>query len=204
MLATCADGLPALLERDTVDIILLDVMMPKVDGFTLLGRLRQMSDAPIVMVTALGDDQTIQRGFALGADDYLVKPFSDQQLGSRLGHLAAQMPGIESEPNIAVGRFDLNPTAHLLLVDGEPIGLAPTETAVLLRLMARPGQPASAPDLYRAGWGREPESAEQGHTLVNVVVTRLRQKIETHPGRPQHLITVAGTGYQLNPDRPAR
>lgn len=199
--ATGARKALALMAQESVDMILLDVMMPDMDGFSLLEMLRRTSDAPILMLTALSDPPAIERGFQLGADDYIVKPFHPNQLLARLERLANQLPpaGLTPAP-VLQGRFSLDPTTNLLRKDGRVIELTPVEARLLQRFLKAPGRVILSRDLFRAGWDRDARAEEQSQSMVQIAVNRLRVKIEFDPTRPNHLLSENGSGYKFHPD----
>ncbi|MBI3362369.1 MAG: response regulator transcription factor [Chloroflexi bacterium] len=190
----------ARLQRETVDMVLLDVMMPGMDGFTALKTLRQTSDAPILMLTALSERSDVQRGFELGADDYIVKPFSSKQLFARLNRLTALLPPQENSSHVNAGRFSFDLATSLLEKDGESIEVTVIEARILERLFKTPARAVLVDELFRAGWDRVPEEVDQSLDLVNIAIGRLRAKIEDDPDHPRYITSVSGVGYRFDPD----
>lgn len=177
------------------DAIILDIMMPGMDGFDVCSRLKQVTDAPILFVTARGDTEALEQGLALGADDYVVKPFRPQELVSRLNaslrrpHSGDDMGG---KPLFVGDSVMLDCNRQVVVLDGRVISLTSTEFEVLRLLMAHPGTVFTVNAILARVWGAE-RMGDQG--LVKHYVYQLRQKIETEPECPQHLHTVRGRGY---------
>jgi len=202
-----ADGREALdiFEREPTDLVLLDIIMPEVDGFTVCQEIRKRSDVPVVMLTALGDTNSIVKGFHLGADDYICKPFKFQELKARIEAILRRVQWFEKrEPPqiITIGGVSIDAGTHEVKVNGKPVHLTPIEFGLLHYLMARPGQAISKETLFHEVWGY----SFVGETnLVEVAVRRLREKIEPAPSDPQYILTVRGVGYKFVsriPERP--
>lgn len=197
----CADGTQGLktaLEGD-FDLLLLDLMLPGTDGFTICRAVREKKDIPILMVTALDKDVDKIRGLGFGADDYVEKPFSPGVLVARVKAHLAQYHRLKPQPEektacITVGPLTADPEQRLVLRDGEEIPLKNKEYELLLFLMRHPGQVFSREDLYELIWGLE---SMGDNMTVAVHVNRLREKIEDDPAHPKLLQTVWGVGYRL-------
>lgn len=177
------------------DAILLDVMMPRMDGFEVCRRLKQVTDAPILFVSALDDLSRLEQGFALGADDYVVKPFKPAELVSRLrACLRRSRPGDgRSIKAVFVGdsvMLDCNRCE--LVIEGRQIELTPTEFQVLRLLVRHPGTVFTARAILTRVWGADRTGDPD---LVKHYVYQLRQKIEDKPESPRHLHTIRGRGY---------
>ena len=202
--SVCSDGtsgLTAALSED-YDLLLLDLMLPGTDGFTICRRVREVRDIPILMVTALGKDVDKIRGFGFGADDYIEKPFSPSVLVARVkAHLAQyqrlkpQQP--EKPKTLTVGTLTADPEQHRISKNGAELLLKNKEYELLLFLMRHPGQVFSREDLYEMIWGLE---SMGDNITVAVHINRLREKIEDDPSHPKLLQTVWGVGYRLNKD----
>lgn len=180
------------------DAILLDVMMPNVDGFEACRRLREMTDAPIIFVTAKGTIEDIVRGFSVGADDYVVKPFDRSELVSRL--LASLRRASEraeegAEVLFPAASIMLDCGRHELVIDNRTVYLTPKEFEVLRLLIRHAGKVLSTDAILAQVWG--PERVGEPD-LVKQYVYRLRQKIEPDPRRPRYLHTVRGGGYYFD------
>jgi two-component system KDP operon response regulator KdpE len=176
------------------DLIILDVTMPIKDGWETLLRIREMSQTPVIMLTARSEESEVLRGFSMGADDYVSKPFSFAQLGARvravLGRSSAPIPSQKLECGGLV--VDLN-NRHVTR-DGELIPLTPTEFKLLTTLMNRPGEVISAEDLVREVWG--PQYREE-IGFVRRYIWHLRQKIEVNPENPCFIHNERGFGYRF-------
>ena len=195
------DGQEALdiLQRERVDLAILDVMMPHRDGFEVTRWIRERSNIPIIILTALGNTDNIVHGFALGADDYITKPFTYKELRARLEAILRRMRWAEEpprEPVVVQGDFVLDPAAHQATVRGKVVRLTPIETELLRYLMSHPGQTISKGDLFREVWGYD--FVGSGN-LVEVSIRRLREKVEADPSCPRYIQTVRGAGYKFVP-----
>ena len=196
-----ADGTSGLemARSQNVDLILLDVMLPGVDGFTICKAVRAEKDIPILMVTARGEDVDKIRGLGFGADDYIEKPFSPSVLVARVkAHLAQYdrlKPAADSPQTITVGPLTADPATRRITKDGVEISLKNREYELLLFLMRHPEQVFSREDLYELIWGLE---SMGDNITVAVHINRLREKIEDTPAEPKLLQTVWGVGYRLH------
>ena len=188
------EGLRALFERKP-DLIALDVTMPNKDGWETLARIREVSDAPVIMLTARGEEADVLRGFSLGADDYVTKPFSFAQLAARIkAVLARGGRGGPNEGRLIGGDLEVDLSARRVTRGGEPITLTPTEFKLLTALMRRAGEVVSPDELVREVWG--PQYANEiGH--VRRYMWHLRQKIEPDPEHPRYLHNERGFGYRF-------
>ncbi len=193
----CADGTGAVQAfRETQpDVILLDVMLPGVDGVEVCRRIRIESGVPIVMLTARTDTLDVVSGLEAGADDYVLKPFKPQELIARLK--ARLRRSDEPDPErLQVGDVVIDVAGHSVKRDGEPLPLTPLEFDLLVALARKPWQVFSREALLEKVWGYR----HAGDTrLVNVHVQRLRSKIEADPENPQIVVTVRGVGYKAGP-----
>lgn len=182
------------------DLILLDVMMPRMDGWETCRRVRELTDVPIVFLTAKGDEPERLQGFRMGADDYVLKPFSFAELVARikavLHRVAKGSSAHPSDDVLICGPIRLDQARHLVTRDGQPIDLTPTEYRLLEVLMSQPGVVFSQEQLVTAVWG--PEYADDTG-YIRRYVWHLRQKIEPDPNQPQHLLTERGFGYRIVP-----
>ena len=191
-------GLDAALHRP-FDLILLDVMLPGVDGFTICKAVRAEKDIPILMVTARGEDVDKIRGLGFGADDYIEKPFSPSVLVARVKAHLAQYARLKPEANgpqrITAGPLTADPAARTIAKNGVELPLKNKEYELLLFLMRHPEQVFSREDLYEMIWGLE---SMGDNMTVAVHINRLREKIEDTPSDPKLLQTVWGVGYRLH------
>lgn len=178
-------------------LVILDVMMPKMDGWTVCERIREISDVPIVMLTAKGEERNLLRGFRLGVDDYVVKPFSFAELVARIGAILARTRRLAPEPQpapIVRGDLAIDLTARRVTLAGQAIHLTPTEFRLLAALAEQPGRPLAPKTLLARVWGNE-----YGDDVDNVkrYIYYLRQKLEADAERPQRILTERGFGYYL-------
>lgn len=183
------------------DLILLDLMLPGQDGFTVCRELRAVSDIPILMVTARREDVDKIRGFGFGADDYVEKPFSPSVLVARVKAHLARIERIrphvpEKKTELIFDKLSLNIETHRLFRNGEEITLKNKEYELLCFLMRHPDQIFSREDLYEHIWGLE---SMGDNITVAVHINRLREKIEDDPQNPRYLQTVWGAGYRFCP-----
>ena len=200
--AICSDGTMGLNTalREDYDLLLLDLMLPGTDGFSICRAVQEKKDIPILMVTALGKDVDKIRGLGFGADDYIEKPFSPSVLVARVkAHLAQYQrlkPQSAAEPKLlTVGALTADPAQHRICKDGAELALKNKEYELLLFLMRHSGQVFSREDLYEMIWGLE---SMGDNITVAVHINRLREKIEDDPAHPRLLQTVWGVGYRLN------
>jgi DNA-binding response OmpR family regulator len=199
---TATDGAQALehFETQRFDLGILDVMMPKFDGFTVLARVREFSSVPIIMVTARGQDQDKIRGLDLGADDYLTKPFSVEELLARVrsvmrrSQFAAIQEGQNVRPVVALGDLTIDFAQHRVTVSGQEVELTPIEYRLLAYLAQNTGRVITQDLLLEHVWGEE--YAGESH-LLQVNMNRLRHKIEQDPAHPRYLLTKMGVGYLI-------
>lgn len=196
-----ADGFEALdvLEQRTVHLILMDVMMPRMDGFSAILRIRQKRNLPILVMSAKTEDSDKVLGLSIGADDYISKPFSPTELVARVkSHLrryltlgGAQAGG----PLVRVGRLEYDFEGHQLTADGEPVRLTPTETRIMELFFRSPGRVFSAEEIYTGAWGEGNVYAPENTVMVHI--RRIREKIELNPKEPEYVKVVWGLGYKL-------
>jgi DNA-binding response OmpR family regulator len=193
------DGLK-LAERHQPDLIVLDLMLPDVSGEEICRDIRGRSDVPILMLTAKASEDERIEGLLLGADDYLVKPFSPRELVARVRAVLRRTQGVES-PLVAVLRFDegrleIDTVKRSVRRDGEAIELTPNEYKLLLALARYPGRVYSRFELVNRVQGYDYEGYER---TIDVHVKNLRKKLEPDPSKPRYVETVTGVGYRLSP-----
>ena len=180
------------------DLILLDLMLPRMDGFTVCRRLREKLDIPILMVTARQEDIDKIRGLGLGADDYIEKPFSPSVLVARVKANLAQykrLAGEKKAPSeISIGGITVNTGTHRVFVDGREVELKNKEYELLLFMMLNADMVFDRETLYEKVWGLD---AMGDNATVAVHINRLREKLESDPSKPRHIQTVWGAGYRF-------
>ncbi len=190
------EGFQALFDYQP-DLVLLDVKMPKMDGWETCRRIRKVSNVPIIMLTAKQDKQDIIRGLDLGADGYIPKPFQIEELKARVrATLRRSQPVVFSPPETEYRdkRLLVDLKNHQVLVEGQPVKLTSTEFDLLSVLVRHAGQVLTPQQLLEMVWGWEYQDAV---AYVRVYISRLRQKIEADPKSPQHIITERGIGYRF-------
>lgn len=178
------------------DLVVLDVMMPKMDGWAVCERLREISDAPIIMLTAKSEERDRLRGFHLGVDDYVVKPFSFAELAARIKATLARDRHVPSESPAQVvvcGNLNIDLDERRVMRNGQPVHLTPTEFRLLAVLAERPGRAFSPGTLLARVWGDEYCDTEN----VKRYIHYLRQKLEKDPDNPKLILTERGFGYYL-------
>ncbi|MEV4704325.1 response regulator transcription factor [Actinoplanes sp. NPDC049316] len=191
--ATAEEGLEAQ-RNDPADTVLVDLMLPGMDGFECIRQLRRVDDVPIIVVSARDDTHDIVAGLEAGADDYIVKPVAVKELAARLRALRRRARAVAPAVSVAAfGDLEILPEAGEVRLHGEPVAVTRTEFRLLCELAEHPGQVLSRQQLLQRVWGYEIGDER----LVDVHVGRLRHKIEDVPGAPRHLVTVRGLGYKL-------
>jgi DNA-binding response OmpR family regulator len=195
--AEAANGEDALtqFQQEPADVVLIDIMLPGIDGFEVCRSIRRSSDVPIVMVTARADTHDVVAGLEAGADDYLTKPFAPKELSARIRALLRRARTSEvSSPHLRFGDLEIVPEEGVVRRNGRDVHLTKTEFRVLVELAQSPGRVFSREVLLERIW-------EHGYfgdgRLVDVHVRRLRTKVEADPANPRHVVTVRGLGYKL-------
>jgi two-component system response regulator MtrA len=191
------DGRAALdtARRERPDLVVLDVMMPGLDGLQVCRTLRQESDVLVLMLTARSTESDLLLGLELGADDYLTKPFSPRELVARIRTLLRRRPPDAGHVRL-VGRIGVDLVGHHVTVDGERIECTRGEFAILAAMSEQPGRVFTRAQLLHHTRGIDRSSTER---TIDVHMSNLRRKIEPDPRRPSHLLTVHGVGYKLAP-----
>lgn len=194
-----SNGLEAIkrVREDLPDLVLLDVMMPEIDGFETLREIRQFSNVPVIMLTVKGDEDDKVRGLELGADDYVTKPFGPRELSSRIKAVLrrAEIPTPAEQSIIRVDdRLQIDFNLRQVIVDGQVIKLRPTEYRLLYHLVNNAGWTMPHETLLAKVWGHE--YRDETHYL-RLYITYLRQKIEKDPANPQYILTERGIGYRF-------
>jgi DNA-binding response OmpR family regulator len=197
---TAADGEEALqmAERELPDLVLLDLMLPKMDGYAVCRRIREFSAVPVIMLTARSAQVDLVHGFEVGADDYLTKPFSITELLMRVQAVLRRSKWPEeivSRQGFRAGPIEIDFAQHLVTAAGSVVKLTPTEYRLLAYMASNANRVLMHRELLRAVWG--PEYGEETEYL-RVYMRYLRQKLEPEPSKPQYLLTQPAAGYMLH------
>ncbi len=183
--------------REPTDVVLIDIMLPGIDGFEVCRSVRRLSDVPIIMVTARADTHDVVAGLEAGADDYLTKPYVPKELSARIRALLRRArPTVPGNPRLRFGDLEVVPQEGVVTRADQPVHLTKTEFRLLVELANHPGTVFSREDLLEKVWGH---GVFGDGRLVDVHVRRLRTKIEADPADPRHVVTVRGLGYKLQP-----
>ena len=198
-LVESADGGPVALRlffAHRPDLVIVDVMMPGMDGWEVTARLRELAETPVIMLTAKSGEADKLRGFRLGVDDYVTKPFSLAELGARVGAVLGRASARQAEGEGAyqAGPITVDMKKREARLGGELLSLTPTEFRVLACLAQRAGEAVSQEDLLERVWG---EYRKESGSALRRYIWFLRKKIEDDPEAPQRLVTVRGFGYRL-------
>ena len=192
------EALDALTREQDIQLVLLDIMMPGLDGIGALSRLRESSNVPVIFLTAKGEDTDKILGLNLGADDYVTKPFNPVELLARVRSQLRRYTKLGAVPPrrdvLAAGGICLDDTRKTVTLDGEPVSLTPTEYDILRLLLQNPGRVFRPDAIYRAVWHEEPFGAE---STVAVHIRHLREKLEIDPANPRTIKAVWGQGYKI-------
>lgn len=195
------DGLQALdcVTSREVHLIIIDVMMPKLDGLSAVMKIREKKNLPIIILSAKGEDSDKILGLSMGADDYISKPFNPMELVARVKSQLRRYTDLgdintRSDNVIVNGRLTFKLDEHVLYADGEPVKLTATETKIVELLMKHPGRIFPAEEIYSRIWNGPAYSAEN---TVMVHIRRIREKIELNPSEPEYLKVVWGIGYEI-------
>ena len=196
----CVDGEEAqrVIEKEFLDLIVLDIMMPKIDGIELCQQIRAWSKIPIIMLSARDDEKDKVKCLDIGADDYITKPFGIAELMARIN--TALRHAQSAKANVATSNFissdmEINFVNHTVTIAGKNIRLTPTEFQLLQELAVNSGKVLTHRLILQRVWGEEYHSERE---YIRVFIGRLRRKIEHDPDNPTHLVTVPGVCYQLN------
>ena len=187
-----------------IHLILLDIMMPVMDGITAIGQIRKYSNAPIILLTAKSETEDKVMGLNMGADDYITKPFVPAEVLARVRSQLRRYSFLggssekESSSTVAIDGITLDDRTKAVTVDGQEVALTPTEYAILKLLMENPGKVYSTKALYEAVW-REAALGSEGAVAVHI--RHLREKIEINPSEPRYLKVVWGQGYKMEGGR---
>lgn len=195
------DGLSGLrrAQEEQPDLVVLDLMLPELDGLEFCRRLRKESDLPILMLTAREEEIDRVLGFSLGADDYVVKPFSPRELVERVkAILRRARSGREESKSMRCCDLELDSVRHKVTINGAPVNLTSSEFKLLSALMTTPGRVYSRKELLRYFYQTDEAVIER---VIDVHINKLRQKIEADPSKPFYIETVRGFGYRFTEQR---
>ena len=200
---TAGNGREALdiLEREEIHLILMDIMMPVMDGISAMVKIREKSNVPVILLTAKSEDSDKILGLNVGADDYVTKPFNPAEVIARVRSCLRrylQLGGNvrRDDETLKTGGRELDDREKRVMVDGEKVNLTPTEFDILRLFMKNPGKVFSPRDIYREVWHDSPLGSEN---TVAVHIRHLREKIEINPAEPRYITVVWGQGYRLKP-----
>ena len=187
-----------LLRREEIHLVLMDIMMPGMDGMTATARLREESNVPVILITAKSEDSDKILGLTVGADDYVTKPFNPLEVLARVKAALRRYTQLGSmavkKTDLACGGVAMDDESKTVTVLGEPVALTPTEYDILRLLLQNPGKVFSSREIYARVWRDAPLSAEN---TVPVHIRHLREKLEIDPANPRYLKVVWGKGYKL-------
>lgn len=195
-----SDGAEAvrLVKEQDIHLVIMDIMMPGMDGIEAMVRIREFNNVPVILLTAKGEDTDKILGLNVGADDYITKPFNPMEVCARAkSQLRRYMQlggGNVRESTLVIGGIELNDDAKQVLLDGELINLTPTEYDILKLLMKHPGRVFSPKEIYESVWKDLPYGSEG---TVAVHIRHLREKLEINPAEPRYLKVVWGQGYKM-------
>lgn len=189
-----------LIARESIHLLLMDIMMPGMDGITAMAKVRETTNIPVILLTAKSEDTDKILGLNVGADDYITKPFNPVELIARVKAQLRRYMMLgggkleQTEDKLVIDGIELDDKAKSVTVDGEPVSLTPTEFQILKLFMKNPGKVYAPKDIYRKVWEDAPMGAEG---TVAVHIRHLREKIEIDASEPRHLKVVWGQGYKM-------
>jgi len=191
------DGPQALekIESAKPDLVILDVMLPTLDGFEVCRCVRETTTTPIMLLTARKEDEDIIQGLELGADDYMTKPFNPREVALRAQAIVRRSGWGKAQTVITIGALQIDSSNHRALLEGQLLHLTPNEFKLLGCLASNAGRVLSWQSLLKNGW--DVEIWEGGKEMVKTAIYRLRQKIEVEPDSPRYILTVRGVGYTM-------
>ena len=190
-------------QKEEFHLILLDIMMPQMDGITAMAKIRESFNMPVILLTAKSEDQDKILGLNIGADDYITKPFNPLEVAARVGSQLRRYTklgaGLVSDKTLTVGGIELDNETKTVTVDGKPVSLTPKEYDILKLLMEHPGKVYAPKELYKEIWGED--ALTGGENTVAVHIRHIREKIEITPNEPRYLKVVFGQGYKIEKER---
>lgn len=189
--------------REDVQLVLLDIMMPEMDGMTAMSKIRETSNVPVILLTAKSEDTDKILGLNVGADDYITKPFNPLEVTARVHAMLRRYTklgaGVQNSGVLSVGGIELNDRTKTVVADGREVSLTPKEFEILRLLMKEPGKVFSPAEIYRTVWNEAP--LEGNANTVAVHIRHLREKVEINPNEPRTLKVVFGQGYKMEKGR---
>ena len=203
--STARDGDEALkkIAEKRPDLVLLDIMMPQMDGMTAMAKIRETSNVPIILLTAKSEDMDIILGLNIGADDYITKPFNPLEVAARVNSQLRRYTrlgaGEMRRELFTSGGIELNDETKTVLADGEPVSLTPKEYEILKLLISSPGKVYAPKEIYREVWNEIPLAGNDNTVAVHI--RHLREKIEINPNEPRYIKVVFGQGYKFEKGR---
>jgi DNA-binding response OmpR family regulator len=189
-----------IVRQQEIHLVLMDIMMPEMDGITALSKIRSESNVPVILLTAKSEDTDKILGLNVGADDYITKPFNPVEVLARVrSQLRRYMElgggNVKPSPGrLSIGGIELRDDEKSVFLDGEPVSLTPTEFSILRLLMENPGRVFAPAEIYKSVWGGDPFGAE---STVAVHIRHIREKLEINPAEPRYLKAVWGQGYKM-------
>lgn len=187
-----------IIRMQEIHLVLMDIMMPEMDGMQAMMKIREESNVPVIFLTAKSEDSDKILGLVVGADDYITKPFNPVEVQARVkSQLRRYMQlggGKVQKSHLSIGGIELDDAAKSVTLDGEPIAVTPTEYEILKLLMEHPGQVYAPKEIYKKVWGDAPYGSEN---TVAVHIRHLREKLEYNPSEPRYLKVVWGQGYKI-------
>lgn len=199
------NGVQALdiMSKEDVQLILMDIMMPQMDGITAMTKIREFSNVPIILITAKGEDTDKIIGLNVGADDYITKPFNPLEVAARVNSALRRYTTLgcgSANPEVfRLGGIELNDMTKQVVVDGEEVSLTPKEYDILKLLMSAPDRVYSPKEIYNQVWKEVPLYGSENTVAVHI--RHLREKIEINPNDPRHIKVIFGQGYKMEKGR---
>ena len=192
-----------ILEKEEIHLVLMDIMMPEMDGISALVKLREQYNLPVILLTAKSEDSDKVLGLNVGADDYVTKPFNPVEVIARVKsqlrrYMQLGSGIVQKKTTLKVGNIEMDDSAKIVTRDGEVVNLTPTEYDILRMFLKNPGHVLSPKEIYKEVWKDEPYGAE---STVAVHIRHLREKIEINPADPRYLKVIWGRGYKLDRGR---
>ena len=191
-----------IVNREDIHLILMDIMMPVMDGITAMSKIREKSNVPIILLTAKSEDADKILGLNVGADDYITKPFNPLEVSARVKSQLRRYlkfgSGNQVSDVLVIGGIELNDKSKEVTIDGESVQLTPKEFEILKLFMSHPGEVFTPKDIYRKVWGEDPMGQDG---TVAVHIRHLREKVEIDPANPRYIKVVFGQGYKIDRGR---